>query len=83
MLPPPSGTNFIARLDKNGDGLVSESEFDGPADAFAQLDAEREQVRVAHEALSRARAALSAESRDAQGFPQVTRSRSGWETPDP
>lgn len=34
----PSGADFVRRLDKNGDGKVSRSEFDGPAQHFDQLD---------------------------------------------
>ena len=34
----PSGADFIRRLDKDGDGKVSRSEFDGPANHFRQLD---------------------------------------------
>ena len=34
----PSGTDFIQRLDTNGDGKVSKSEFDGPARHFSRLD---------------------------------------------
>jgi len=40
-MPPgrrPSGDDFVRRLDKNGDGKVSKSEFDGPAEHFSQLD---------------------------------------------
>jgi hypothetical protein len=32
------GKRFIARLDKNGDGKISASEFDGPRHHFNQLD---------------------------------------------
>ena len=38
---PPRGDgrpSFVKRLDKNGDGKVSKSEFDGPAGHFKQLD---------------------------------------------
>lgn len=34
----PSTTDFISRLDKDGDGKVSASEFDGPSEHFTQLD---------------------------------------------
>jgi len=34
----PSGDDFVRRLDKNGDGKVSKSEFDGPAEHFGRLD---------------------------------------------
>ncbi|MBN2784892.1 MAG: hypothetical protein JXR25_08695, partial [Pontiellaceae bacterium] len=35
---PPTAADFIQRLDKDGDGLVSATEFDGPADHFAMMD---------------------------------------------
>lgn len=31
-------TDFVTRLDTDGDGKVSSSEFDGPSDHFTQLD---------------------------------------------
>lgn len=34
----PSGADFVQRFDKNGDGKVSRSEFDGPAEHFRQID---------------------------------------------
>jgi len=34
----PWGDDFVRRLDKNGDGKVSKSEFDGPAEHFSRLD---------------------------------------------
>jgi Protein of unknown function (DUF1566)/EF hand len=34
----PSGDDFVRRLDRNGDGKVSRSEFDGPANHFSHLD---------------------------------------------
>ena len=34
---PPTG-GFVGRLDRNGDGKVSRSEFDGPPDQFPLLD---------------------------------------------
>lgn len=39
-LPPPgfSGSRFVERLDRDGDGKVSRSEFDGPAREFPRLD---------------------------------------------
>ncbi|QBG49163.1 hypothetical protein EGM51_17830 [Verrucomicrobia bacterium S94] len=33
-----SGADFVTRLDKDGDGKVSSTEFDGPSDHFTQLD---------------------------------------------
>ncbi len=39
--PPPKSrgaAHFINRLDRDGDGVVSKSEFDGPKDHFAHLD---------------------------------------------
>ncbi len=41
MGPPPRG-NFVRRLDRNGDGKVSRSEFDGPAEHFGHLDRNRD-----------------------------------------
>ena len=41
----PMGGNrpgFVRRLDRDGDGRVSREEFDGPADAFDRLDANRD-----------------------------------------
>ncbi len=34
----PSGGDFVRRLDRNGDGKVSKSEFDGPAEHFSHFD---------------------------------------------
>lgn len=34
----PSGADFVKMLDKDNDGNVSKSEFDGPAEHFAQFD---------------------------------------------
>ncbi|NIP24068.1 MAG: hypothetical protein GWN67_10745 [Phycisphaerae bacterium] len=34
----PSGGDFVRRLDRNGDGKVSKSEFDGPAEHFSDFD---------------------------------------------
>ncbi len=36
--PGLSGAEFIRRLDKNGDGKVSQQEFDGPVHHFTQFD---------------------------------------------
>jgi hypothetical protein len=36
------GKRFVARLDKNGDGKVSASEFDGPRHHFNQLDVNKD-----------------------------------------
>ncbi len=36
--PPPPPDKFIEKFDKDGDGKVSEDEFDGPADHFKKLD---------------------------------------------
>lgn len=33
-----SGADFVKRLDTDGDGNVSKSEFDGPSEHFAELD---------------------------------------------
>ncbi len=35
---PPTGADFVRRLDRNGDGKVSRQEFDGPAEHFGQFD---------------------------------------------
>jgi Protein of unknown function (DUF1566)/EF hand len=35
---PPSGEDFVRRLDRNGDGKVSKDEFDGPPEHFKHLD---------------------------------------------
>ncbi len=35
---PPSAAEFIERLDKDGDGLVSMEEFDGPEEHFTKSD---------------------------------------------
>lgn len=35
---PPTAAEFVTRLDKDNDGKVSKSEFDGPAEHFIQLD---------------------------------------------
>ncbi len=34
----PPGGGFIERLDRDGDGLVSQDEFDGPAEHFSDFD---------------------------------------------
>ena len=36
--PPPSAEEFIKRLDKDNDGKVSKSEFDGPSKHFKHFD---------------------------------------------
>lgn len=36
---PPSPEEFIERLDTDGDGFVSEDEFDGPEEHFTEFDA--------------------------------------------
>ncbi|VGO20313.1 EF-hand domain-containing protein [Pontiella sulfatireligans] len=33
-----SGADFVKRLDKNGDGKVSQKEFDGPSKHFTESD---------------------------------------------
>lgn len=38
MSRAPSGADFIRRLDQDGDGKVSEKEFDGPANHFSRFD---------------------------------------------
>ena len=41
---PMGGTHpgFVSRLDRDGDGKVSRKEFDGPAEAFDHLDANKD-----------------------------------------
>ena len=41
---------FVSRLDRDGDGKVSRQEFDGPAAAFNQLDADRDGYLIEAEA---------------------------------
>ncbi|MDF3128163.1 DUF1566 domain-containing protein [Kiritimatiellaeota bacterium B1221] len=36
--PAPSGARFISRLDRNGDGKIAGSEFDGPPIHFSHFD---------------------------------------------
>lgn len=47
---PPTAADFIARLDTDGDGLVSKTEFDGPAKHFSQFDANGDGYISAEEA---------------------------------
>ena len=35
---PPTAKELISRLDKDGDGQISQSEFDGPDEHFTQFD---------------------------------------------
>jgi len=35
---PPQGGDFIKQFDKDGDGKVSQAEFNGPAGPFAHMD---------------------------------------------
>jgi len=35
---PPTGEDFVRRLDRNGDGKVSRDEFDGPKENFRDFD---------------------------------------------
>lgn len=35
---PPTAEEFIEKLDKDGDGQVSQEEFDGPDEHFTQSD---------------------------------------------
>lgn len=46
----PSGNDFIRRLDRNGDGKVSQQEFDGPSDHFRQFDRNNDGYLSADEA---------------------------------
>ena len=45
-----SGGDFVNRLDRNGDGKVSRTEFDGPAQHFTQLDTNNDGFLSADEA---------------------------------
>lgn len=36
---PPTAAELIAKLDTDGDGKISEAEFDGPSEHFSQFDA--------------------------------------------
>jgi hypothetical protein len=47
---PPAGAAFIQRLDRNGDGAVSRSEFDGPRDHFRMWDKNKDGGITADEA---------------------------------
>ncbi len=40
--PPPGRAGFVERLDRNGDGKVSRSEFDGPRNRFNDHDRNRD-----------------------------------------
>lgn len=46
----PSGGDFVNRLDRDGDGRVSRSEFDGPSQHFRQLDRDNDGFLSADEA---------------------------------
>ena len=48
--PPSSGRRFVERLDRNGDGKVSRSEFDGPPNRFGHHDANNDGYISADEA---------------------------------
>lgn len=39
---PPTAEEFIAKLDKDGDGRVSKEEFDGPDEHFTQSDTNKD-----------------------------------------
>jgi Ca2+-binding EF-hand superfamily protein len=39
---PPTAEEFIQKLDKDGDGKVSQAEFDGPDEHFASSDANKD-----------------------------------------
>lgn len=39
---PPTAAEFISKLDKDGDGKVSQAEFDGPAEHFTASDANKD-----------------------------------------
>jgi hypothetical protein len=39
---PPTAAEFIAKLDKDGDGRVSQAEFDGPDEHFTQSDTNKD-----------------------------------------
>jgi len=40
--PGQDRPGFVSRLDRDGDGKVSRKEFDGPPNAFDQLDADKD-----------------------------------------
>ncbi len=46
----PAPADFVTRLDTDGDGQVSSTEFDGPAEHFTQLDANSDGYVSADEA---------------------------------
>ncbi len=48
--PPSKGRGFIDRLDRNGDGMISKSEFDGPPQHFSQFDRNKDGYISANEA---------------------------------
>ena len=52
FVSPPGGSDFIRRLDRNGDGKVSRSEFDGPPDRFDHHDMNRDGYLSGEEAPS-------------------------------
>ena len=39
---PPTAAEFIAKLDQDGDGLVSLEEFDGPDEHFTESDTNKD-----------------------------------------
>jgi Ca2+-binding EF-hand superfamily protein len=47
-----SASTFVTRLDKDGDGKVSKTEFDGPADHFTQCDTNKDGYLSSDEAPS-------------------------------
>lgn len=49
---PPSGKDFVRRLDRNGDGKVSRREFDGPPNHFSDFDRNRDGYITSDEAPS-------------------------------
>lgn len=48
----PTGKRFVSRLDKDGDGKVSKSEFDGPPEHFKDFDRNGDGFITADEAPS-------------------------------
>ena len=47
---PPSGAEWVRRLDRDGDSKVSRREFDGPAEHFTDFDRDRDGYITAREA---------------------------------
>ncbi|MDF3129636.1 EF-hand domain-containing protein [Kiritimatiellaeota bacterium B1221] len=46
---PPSAKALIEKLDKDGDGKISKTEFDGPAEHFTQFDVNKDEFLTEEE----------------------------------